>query len=129
MAAAKLWRQPVTASDIDPVAVRVARENAVRNGLAHFMHPVTAAGFGHPEIAGKAPYDLIFANILARPLIRLSHALAQHVMPGGAVILSGLLRTQEAAVRSAYRTHGLFLERRFLRNEWSTLLLRKPYMR
>lgn len=129
MAAARLWRRPVIASDIDPVAVQVTRENAARNGLAAFMRPVTAAGFAHPAIAAAAPYDLILANILARPLMRLSNPLAQHVAPGGHVILSGLLRTQEAAVRSAYQTQGLFLERRYLRNGWSTLLLRKPKLR
>ncbi len=129
MAAAKLWRRSVYASDIDPLATRIARENAIGNGLAAFMHPVTASGFSHPAITAAAPFDLIFANILARPLMRLSHDVARHVSPGGYVILSGLLRTQEAAVRSAYRTQGLFLERRFLRNEWSTLLLRKPEMR
>lgn len=129
MAAAKLWRHCVIASDIDPLAARIARENAIGNGLAAYMHPVTATGFSHPAIAAAAPFDLIFANILARPLMRLSRDVARHVSPGGYVILSGLLRTQEAAVRSAYRTQGLFLERRFLRNEWSTLLLRKPVMR
>lgn len=129
MAAAKLWRRKVIASDIDPIAVHVARENAARNGLSAFMRPVTAAGFAHPVIAAGAPYDLVLANILARPLMRLSHAVARHIAPGGHVILSGLLRTQEAAVRGAYRSHGLFLERRFLRNEWSTLLLRKQKLR
>jgi len=129
MAAAKLWRRKVIASDIDPIAVHVTRENAVRNGLAAFMRPVTAAGFAHPAIAGAAPYDLVLANILARPLMRLATPMARRVAPGGYVILSGLLRTQEAAVRSAYGTQGLFLERRFLRNEWSTLLLRKVKLR
>ena len=129
MAAAKLWRRKVIASDIDPIAVHVTRENAARNGLAAFMRPATAAGFAHPAIAAAAPYDLVLANILARPLMRLATPMARRVIPGGYVILSGLLRTQEAAVRSAYRTQGLFLERRFLRNEWSTLLLRKIKMR
>ena len=129
MAAAKLWRRKVIASDIDPIAVHVTRENTVRNGLAAFMRPVTAAGFAHPAIAGAAPYDLVLANILARPLMRLATPMARRVAPGGYVILSGLLRTQEAAVRSAYGTQGLFLERRFLRNEWSTLLLRKVKLR
>lgn len=128
MAAAKLWRQRITASDIDAVAVAVARENADRNGLNSFLHPVTAAGFAHPDISRAAPFDLIFANILARPLIRLSHAMAQHVTAGGYVILSGLLKTQETAVRSAYRSQGLYLERRFLRGDWSTLLLRKAHL-
>jgi ribosomal protein L11 methyltransferase len=129
MAAAKLWRQTVHASDIDPLAVRIARENAAGNGLAAFIRPVTAMGFAHPAIAAGAPYDLILANILARPLMRLSRGMARHIRPGGYVILSGLLQSQEAAVRSAYRSQGLFLARRYLRNEWSTLLLHKPKLR
>lgn len=129
MAAAKLWRRKVIASDIDPLATQIARENAVRNGLSAYMRPVTATGFSHPAITSAAPFDLILANILARPLMRLSRDVARHVIPGGYVILSGLLRTQEAAVRSTYQAQGLFLERRFLRNGWSTLLLRKTKMR
>lgn len=129
MAAAKLWHHKVTASDIDPVAVHVAQENAARNGLAAFMRTVTAAGFAHRAIAAGAPYDLVLANILARPLMQLSRPMTQYVAPGGYVILSGLLRSQEAAVRSAYKAQGVFLERRFLRNEWSTLLLRKAKLR
>lgn len=128
MAAAKLWRRPVHASDIDPLAVSVARENAAGNGLAAFIRPVTAAGFAHPALAAGAPYDLILANILARPLMRLSHGMGRHIRPGGYIILSGLLQSQEAAVRSAYATQGLFLARRFLRGDWSTLLLHKPVL-
>lgn len=128
MAAAKLWRHAVHASDIDPLAVRIARENAVDNGLAAFIRPVTAVGFTHPAIAAGAPYDLILANILARPLMRLSYGMAGHIRPGGYIILSGLLQSQEAAVRSAYKIQGLFLARRFLRGDWATLLLHKPVL-
>lgn len=126
MAAAKLWRRKVIASDIDPVAARITRENAARNGLGALVRAVSAPGFTAPLIRANAPYDLILANILARPLIRLAHPLSRHLSPGGYVILSGLLATQEAAVRSAYGTKGLFLAKRFLRGEWSTLVLRKP---
>lgn len=125
MAAAKLWRRPVTASDIDRIATRIAGENAVRNRLAPFINTVNAPGFTHPAITADAPYDLILANILARPLMRLARPMANHLTKGGYAVLSGLLRSQEAAVLSAYRSQGLFLARRFLSNEWSTLLLRK----
>lgn len=125
MAAAKLWRCPVTASDIDRVATRIAGENAARNGLASFINAVTAPGFTHPAITAAAPYDLILANILARPLMRLARPMANHLTEGGYAVLSGLLRSQEAAVLSAYRSQGLFLSRRFLSHEWSTLLLHK----
>jgi len=128
MAAAKLWRRRIVASDIDPVAVKVTEENARRNGLAAFVRPVTAAGFGHPALSRAAPYDLVLANILARPLMRLANPMTRRVRPGGMVVLSGLLRIQEAAVRSAYRTQGLFLTKRILRGDWSTLVLRKPVL-
>lgn len=128
MAAAKLWRRRVMASDIDPIAVRVTRENARRNGLTALLHPVTAVGFGHPALIASAPYDLVLANILARPLMRLAYPMAQRLRRGGTVILSGLLRSQEAAVRSAYRSQGLFLARRFVRGDWSTLVLYKPVL-
>lgn len=128
MAAAKLWRRRIVASDIDPVAVKITAENVRRNGLTAFIHPVTAAGFGHPALSRAAPYDLVLANILARPLMRLANPMARRVRPGGMVVLSGLLRSQEAAVRSAYRTQGLFLTRRILCGDWSTLVLHNPVL-
>lgn len=124
LAAAKIWHGQVLAADIDPVATRVARDNARRHG-EHRLGLVTAPGFAHRAIAAGAPYDLILANILARPLARLAPAMPAHLAAGGIVVLSGLLKTQDAQVRAAYRAQGLVLWRRIVLGDWLTLLLRR----
>ena len=102
IALAKLAHIPVLATDIDPVAVRVAAENTRLNGVEAYVDCVTATGFGHPAFAHGKPFDLIVANILARPLMRLAPEMARHLTPGGSLILSGILRTQRNAVVAAY---------------------------
>lgn len=119
-------RRRVLASDIDPEAVRVATANARANRLAALIRAVPAAGLDHPALRAGAPYDLIVANILARPLIALARPLARALAPGGRVVLSGLLAEQETRVLRAYRAHGLVLEARHPLNGWQTLTLRKP---
>ena len=121
IAIAKIARCNVLASDIDPVAVRVTKGNAGKNGVAPFVSAVTAKGFGHPALHARAPYDLIVANILARPLVSLAPAFRAHLKPGGTLILSGILRTQETMVTSALRMQGLFLRARKPRGDWVTL--------
>ncbi len=124
LAAARTGSRPVVGTDIDPVSVRIARENALLNtARARFVH---AAGLGDPRVRRAGPYDLVFANILARPLVHLSRDIAGALRPGGVVILSGLLRTQERLVRAAYLGRGLTLERRIHRDAWATLVLRRP---
>ncbi|MBT4044619.1 MAG: 50S ribosomal protein L11 methyltransferase [Rhodospirillaceae bacterium] len=123
LAMARLWRVPVVASDIDPWAVAVTRENSRGNHLHPWIKGVLADGFAHPALSSRAPYDLIVANILARPLQRLAPAIAAHLAPGGRVVLSGLLAKQDAQVRSIYRDQGLFLRRRRQIGEWITLEL------
>lgn len=114
----------IIASDIDPEATRVARENARMNGTPPPLLTIaTAPGLRHPTIRGGAPYDLIVANILARPLARLSRDVSRALAPGGGLILSGLLVSQEQMVLSAYRRQGLRLISRKRRDDWSTLLL------
>ena len=125
LAAARTWHVAVLASDIDPLAITVARENAAINGAAKLFRAVVAPGFRHAAITRAAPFDLIFANILARPLVRLAPAMRRHLAPGGVVVLSGLLGTQEAMVRNAYRAKGLKLVGRFARDGWHTLLLQR----
>ena len=120
IAAAKTLRRAVLASDNDPVAVAVARHHARRNGVAGLMRVVCAAGPGR----GRS-YDLVFANILARPLILMARDLARAVAPNGRVILAGLLRRQEAGVLAAYAAQGLALDFRIVVDGWSTLVLRK----
>ena len=123
LAMARLWRVHVTASDIDPVAVRETLANAAINGMAPWIDGVTAAGLAAPALAGRGRYDLIVANILARPLVRLAPDLRRALAPGGALVLSGLLRKQERQVLAAYLPFGFRLRRRFTLGDWPTLLL------
>jgi ribosomal protein L11 methyltransferase len=125
LAAAKALRQPVLASDIDPVAVAVTRGNARANGLGPWIGAVSAPGLKHRRIAAAAPYDLIFANILARPLIALAGDLAHGLAPGGTVILAGLTREQGRAVRAAYRNRGLIPTSPLRIGNWSILMFHK----
>lgn len=123
IAAAKALRQEILASDIDPVSVGIARENAALNDVAGLVRVVEADGLDDPAIAGDAPYDLVFANILAGPLIALAPDIARVVAPGGTVILSGLLAEQEAMVTDAYRAQGLTVVERTPLDAWMTLTL------
>ena len=123
LAAAKTWPETVLASDIDQVAVDVARANAAANGLTDRVTCVEAAGFEHRELSEKAPFDLIFANILKGPLIDLAPAMAQHSAKGGRVILSGLLIAQADDVIAAYVEAGFSLIRRAELGDWATLTL------
>jgi ribosomal protein L11 methyltransferase len=123
--AAKLWRKRVLASDIDPVAVEVARENAVANGEAPRVRAITANGLTHPLIAAAKPYDLIVANILAGPLTWLAPQIVRAVAPGGVVVLSGLLRNQENLVVSFYRPQRLILRGTRRDGPWSALVLER----
>jgi ribosomal protein L11 methyltransferase len=120
IAAAKALHRQVSASDLDPGSVRVARHHARRNGVADRVRVVCAAGAGRSR-----GHDLVFANILARPLMQMARDLARAAAPGGFVILSGLLRRQEAGVLAAYRAQHLRLAARIGIDGWSTLILRK----
>jgi ribosomal protein L11 methyltransferase len=120
IAAARQLRRRVVASDLDPVAVKVARHHARRNGVAGLVRIACVAGPGCPR-----GYDLVFANILARPLMLMARDLARIVAPNGRVILSGLLSRQEAGVLAAYRMQRLALDFRIALDGWSTLVLRK----
>ena len=125
MAAAALWRRPVVASDIDPVAVATARANFRANGLTGRALLVRAAGFMHPVLRQSGPYDLIFANILANPLKRLAPAMANASRRGGVIVLSGVLNEQRAGVERVYLGQGytrMWISRD---GEWSTLVLRR----
>lgn len=126
LAAARALRCRVLASDIDPEAVVVTKRNARSNGAGPWIEAITATGTGNARIANGGPYDLIFANILAMPLIRLAQPLSQLLAPGGHIVLSGLTADQERAVFAAYRSRGLVRERRFPDRNWMTLLLSHP---
>ena len=102
IAVAKLARIPVLATDIDPIAVDVARDNVRLNQAQAYVRCETAPGFHHASFALAKPFDLIVANILARPLMRLAPQMAGHIAPGGSLILSGILDRQRDAVVAAY---------------------------
>jgi ribosomal protein L11 methyltransferase len=126
IAAARLWRCRVLAADIDAEAVRVARINARCNGVAALMRAIRAESCRRREIARRGPYDLVLANILARPLARMARDFGRACAPGGRVVLAGLLPRQEPHVLAAYRTVGLHLVARIDVAGWRTLLLSKP---
>jgi ribosomal protein L11 methyltransferase len=107
LAAARATTAKVLATDIDPEAVRITRLNASRNKLDPCIHAFAAAGLHHQAIRAGAPFDLIFANILARPLVGLAQGLSQILAPGGIVILSGLTRDQLRWISACYRARGL----------------------
>jgi ribosomal protein L11 methyltransferase len=125
IALAKTWHRRVWARDIDAEAVRVAAHNAGVNGVARLLDLRRADGFGDRGLRRAGRFDLILANILARPLMRMAPALAHALAPGGIAVLSGLLARQEAAVRSAYRQQGLALVRRIAIDGWHTLVLER----
>ncbi|ADG09939.1 50S ribosomal protein L11 methyltransferase [Caulobacter segnis] len=124
IAAARTGTKLAVGTDIDKPSVRIAKENAgVNKANARFVH---ASGLGHRLVAENAPYDLVFANILARPLISLAQDIKRALVPGGTVILSGLLRTQERMVKAAYLSRGFKVKSRIHRDAWATLVLQRP---
>jgi ribosomal protein L11 methyltransferase len=126
MAAALRLRRPVVATDIDPVAVAMARYNVEMNRLGAVHRPIVSRGYADHAIRRSGPYALILANILARPIARMAPDCARHLKPGGYAVLSGLLTTQERPVIAAHRQQGLILTARHRIDEWSTLVVRRP---
>lgn len=123
IAAAKTGSRVAMGTDIDAPSVRIANENAKLNMAdARFVH---AFGLNDRKVRGHGPYDLVFANILAPPLVSLSQDIKEALALNGVAILSGLLRTQERRVTAAYLSRGFVLERRIHRDAWSALVLRR----
>ncbi|WP_137180601.1 50S ribosomal protein L11 methyltransferase [Roseomonas sp. AR75] len=125
MAAAKRRRRRVLATDIEPWSVRVTEQNAQMNGVGRLVRARLADGWGERHVRAGRPYDLVFANILARPLCAMAKRLAAGLAPGGTAILAGLLGTQARMVLAAHRRQGLVLERALPIGPWTTLVLRK----
>jgi ribosomal protein L11 methyltransferase len=125
MAFARLAHRPVVATDIDPLATRKTIENAKLNRAPN-MRVATANGFKTPLIAEHAPYDLIFANILAGPLMKLLPGIKANLAPGGHTILSGLLDDQANAICAMARAQNLRLIKRNALEGWVTLILQRP---
>ncbi len=126
MAAAKLWPCRVLGVDIHAQSVEVARGNALLNGVADQLTLVCGDGYRSPEVGRAAPFDLIFSNILARPLIAFAPDLAASLAPGGLAILAGLLVREGEAVLEAHRAQGLGLRESRDLGEWRCLVLEKP---
>jgi ribosomal protein L11 methyltransferase len=125
IALAKLAHIPVLATDIDPIATRVASANARLNKVADLIETTTAAGFHDPAFAKRAPFDLIVANILARPLMKLAPDMAHAVALGGSLILSGILERQRNAVIAAYVGQSFRHVRTLWRDGWVTIHLKR----
>ena len=121
IAAARALHEKVLASDIDPLSVQVARENARLNVSGHLVQTIRATGFSAPQFADTAPFDLVLANILANPLRQLATPMARHLAPSALVILSGLLTHQAPGVIAAYRARGLVPVRHLRIQGWSSL--------
>ncbi|MFN3960153.1 MAG: 50S ribosomal protein L11 methyltransferase [Parvularculaceae bacterium] len=125
IAAAKLWDVEVIASDIDARSVEIARENIVLNGVGDLVAAIEADGFEDPRIRVRAPFDFIFANILAGPLVAFAPQMARHMAPRGRVMLAGLMADQEAGVVAAYEAAGFRLLNRLEHAVWPVLLFVK----
>lgn len=125
IALAKLARIRVLATDIDAVATAVAKENVRLNAVSAYVETATAAGFQNPVFARRGLFDLIVANILARPLMKLAPQMAAHLLPGGSLVLSGILDRQRDAVVAAYAGQRFRHVRTLHREGWVTIHLKR----
>lgn len=122
IAAAKLWDRPVLATDIDEKSVEIARENAALNGAGDRVDVIVADGFDDARLAAAAPFDFVFANILAGPLVEFAPAMAAHTAKTGRAMLAGLMAGQEARVAAAYEAAGFRRLNRLDHGTWPVLL-------
>ena len=126
IAAAQLLHRPVLATDIEPLSVYAAHQNAMSNQLGQLVRVRLANGWLLPAVRAGGPYDLVLANIQARPLSLMACRLAVHLATGGTAILSGMLQRQWRHVLMAHLRCGLRLEARLQEGPWVTLILRRP---
>ncbi|MGF1476669.1 MAG: 50S ribosomal protein L11 methyltransferase [Geminicoccaceae bacterium] len=126
IAAAKLWTCRGVAADNDPFAIATGRNNVRANGVHHRVRVIRSDGYNRTELRRAGRFDLIIANILAKPLCSMAGGLAHALAPGGYAILSGLLHNQAFAVRQAHRRAGLRPKRQLQMGPWTTLVMRKP---
>ncbi len=125
MAAAKVLSGRFIASDIDQIATETAKANVAANGLRGRVQCLTSVGFRHSELHSRAPYDLVFANILAGPLKKLAPEMAEHTQSHAVLILSGILNRQAQSVVNTYEGFGFNVVERRIIGDWTTLTLRK----
>lgn len=126
IAVGRVLRRPVIlATDNDPIAVEVAEDNCRANGVGAFVSPQVAHGLDHPTIRGRAPFDLIIANILAGPLYGLAPGISTTSSLSGVVVLSGLLEAQAGKISARYRSLGFVTLKKISIEGWATLILQK----
>jgi len=125
IAAAKALRTKVWLGDIDPIAVEVANANARLNGVGLLARAVVSRGVEAKALREGAPFDVVFANILAKPLRLLAAPLSRQIAPEGDAILSGLLVSEAAGVLSAWRAQGFAIRDRIDLDGWAALRLRR----
>lgn len=125
IAAARLWRAPALAVDLDDEAVAVARRNARLNGVAPPVRAARSRGYASPLVRAHAPFDLILANILARPLRRMAKDAARVMAPGGVLVLAGFVARDAPGVLAAHQAVGFHLLQRVRVEDWVTLVLRR----
>lgn len=125
IAMAKTWGVPVLASDIDPESVIVTKQNASRNQVGHLVSAVESNGYKHREIMTRGPFDLVTANILARPLAKLARDLGRLTMPGGVAIVSGVVERDAAWMIKVHRMVGFHLLSHTVTKGWSALVFEK----
>jgi ribosomal protein L11 methyltransferase len=126
IAAAQALKTKALATDIDPEAVRVTMNNAALNGVKPLLRGQTAPGLHHASIKQSAPYDLIFANILARPLASLAPGLCSILAQGGSLILSGLTFDQKRWITACYKNRGLIQGKIIRKDNWLAIVMTKP---
>ena len=127
VAAAQIWHQTpqIIAADIDAEAVDVAASNAVTNGVEKNIAAILSDGYANPAIAAAAPYDLIFANILANPLREMSAAAYANLRPGGCYLISGFIDNQENDIIEHHLQTGFKLLQTCRIENWRAALLQK----
>ncbi|MEE2661487.1 MAG: 50S ribosomal protein L11 methyltransferase [Pseudomonadota bacterium] len=125
IALAKRHKVLVFAGDQDHVAIRVARENAVVNGVGKYIKFFKSDGFQNPELRRNAPFELIIANIFSKPLIGLAEDIANATGTNGKVVLSGILTPQVEAVTDTFRDRGLVLIKKIIKADWETVVLER----
>lgn len=123
IAAAKLWGRRALGVDVDPTSVTIARENARLNGVQDAVAIVEGDGFENDTVRAAAPFDFVFANILAGPLVGLAKDMAARVRPFGRIMLAGMMADQEEGVRDAYERLGFRTINRLADDAWPILLL------
>jgi ribosomal protein L11 methyltransferase len=122
IAAAKALKRPALATDNDPLAVDIARDNARKNGVVSLVRVLKATGFAYEKLRSAAP-DLVLANLLERALYELAPAFAHHILRQGRAILSGLNSDQAHGIEARYAAHGFMLEKRIILDGWTTLVI------